>query len=45
MAKRHLIKSLEISAIVIFALVVAYLAITGILSSTGLDHPWPYPSK
>lgn len=45
MAKHHWIKTIEITAIVLFALVIAYLAITGILSSTGIDHSWPYPSK
>lgn len=45
MAKHHFTKTLEISAIVIFALVLAYLAVTGILSSAGIDHSWPYPNK
>lgn len=45
MAKHHLLKSIEIVAIVLFVLILAYLAITGILSSTGMDHAWPYPTK
>ncbi|MCE0489581.1 hypothetical protein LU196_05870 [Pantoea sp. Mb-10] len=45
MAKHHVLKVFEISAIILFALVLAYLAVTGILSSTGVDHAWPYPSK
>lgn len=45
MAKRHLLKSIEIAAIVLFVLILAYLAVTGLLSSTGVDHAWPYPSK
>ncbi|EIB98539.1 MULTISPECIES: hypothetical protein [Pantoea] len=45
MAKHHLLKSIEIAAIVLFVLILAYLAITGILSSTGMDHAWPYPTK
>lgn len=45
MAKHHLLKSIEISAIVLFVLILAYLAVTGLLSSTGVDHAWPYPSK
>ncbi|WP_167133911.1 MULTISPECIES: hypothetical protein [Pantoea] len=45
MAKHHFLKSLEITAIVIFALVLAYLAITGILSSMGIDHSWAYPHR
>jgi len=35
----------EIAAIVLFVLILAYLAVTGLLSSTGVDHAWPYPSK
>lgn len=45
MAKRRFIKTIEISAVVVFALVIAWLAVTGILSSTGLDHAWPYPHQ
>ncbi|WP_193750241.1 hypothetical protein [Pantoea dispersa] len=45
MAKRNWIKSIEITAIIIFALVLAWLAVTGILSSNGLDHAWPYPHQ
>ncbi|WP_307744254.1 hypothetical protein [uncultured Pantoea sp.] len=45
MAKHHLLKSIEIAAIVLFVMILAYLAITGILSSTGMDHAWPYPTK
>lgn len=45
MAKHHLLKSIEIAAIVLFVLILAYLAITGILSSTGMDRAWPYPTK
>lgn len=45
MAKHHLLKSIEITAIVLFVLILAYLAVTGLLSSTGVDHAWPYPSK
>ncbi|WP_312829687.1 hypothetical protein [Pantoea anthophila] len=45
MAKHHLLKSIEIAAIVLFVLILGYLAITGILSSTGMDHAWPYPTK
>ncbi|WP_162836533.1 hypothetical protein [Pantoea anthophila] len=45
MAKHHLLKYIEIAAIVLFVLILAYLAITGILSSTGMDHAWPYPTK
>lgn len=45
MTKHHLIKSVEMTAIVIVALVIAWLAVTGILSSMGLDHAWPYPAK
>ncbi|MBW1253046.1 hypothetical protein [Pantoea allii] len=45
MAKHSLIKIFEISAIVIFALVVIYLLVTGVLSSTGVEHAWPYPHK
>lgn len=45
MAKHHLFKSIEIAAIVLFVLILAYLAVTGLLSSTGVDHAWPYPSK
>ena len=45
MAKHHLLKSIEIAAIVLFVLILAYLAITGIFSSTGMDHAWPYPTK
>ncbi|MBD8142197.1 hypothetical protein [Pantoea agglomerans] len=45
MAKNHLLKSIEIAAIVLFVLILAYLAVTGLLSSTGVDHAWPYPSK
>lgn len=45
MAKRHFIKTVEISAVVVFALVIAWLAVTGILSSAGLDHAWPYPHQ
>lgn len=45
MAKDHLLKSIEIAAIVLFVLILAYLAVTGLLSSTGVDHAWPYPSK
>lgn len=45
MAKHHLLKSIEIAVIVLFFLILAYLAVTGLLSSTGVDHAWPYPSK
>ncbi|WP_288421799.1 hypothetical protein [uncultured Pantoea sp.] len=45
MAKRHWIKSIEITAIIVFALVITWLAVTGLLSSTGLDHAWPYPHQ
>ncbi|MGK3142052.1 hypothetical protein [Pantoea sp. C2G6] len=45
MAKHHLLKSIEITAIVLFVLVLAYLGITGLLSSMGMDHAWPYPAK
>jgi len=45
MAKHHLLKSIEIAAIELFVLILAYLAVTGLLSSTGVDHAWPYPSK
>ncbi len=45
MAKRHLLKSIEITAIVLFVLILAYLAVTGLMSSMGMDHAWPYPTK
>ncbi|WP_194761399.1 hypothetical protein [Pantoea ananatis] len=45
MAKHSLIKIVEISAIIFFALVVIYLLATGVLSSTGIDQAWPYPTK
>jgi len=45
MAKHHFVKFLEISAVLLFVLVIAYLVLTGVLSSTGIDHSWPYPSK
>lgn len=45
MAKHPLLKSIEIAAIVLFVLILTYLAVTGLLSSTGVDHAWPYPSK
>ncbi|NYS28880.1 hypothetical protein [Pantoea sp. WMus005] len=45
MAKQHLLKSIEIAAIVLFVLIVAYLAVTGLMSSAGVDHAWPYPTK
>ncbi|EFM20933.1 hypothetical protein ACTUSZ_20260 [Pantoea eucalypti] len=45
MAKHHLLKSIEITAIVLFVLILAYLILTGLLSSTGVDHAWPYPNQ
>nr|WP_165439233.1 hypothetical protein [Pantoea allii] len=45
MAKHHLLKTIEIAAIVLFILILAYLAVTGLMSSTGIDHAWPYPTK
>lgn len=45
MAKHHFFKYLEIAAIVLFVLILAYLAVTGLMSSTGMDHAWPYPTK
>ncbi|WP_313699234.1 hypothetical protein [Pantoea sp.] len=45
MAKQHLLKSIEIAAIVLFVLILAYLAVTGLMSSAGVDHAWPYPTK
>ncbi|SFN26879.1 hypothetical protein SAMN05428971_0788 [Candidatus Pantoea varia] len=45
MAKHHLLKSIEIAAIVLFVLILAYLVVTGLMSSTGVDHAWPYPTK
>lgn len=45
MAKHHLLKSIEIAAIVLVVLILAYLAVTGLMSSTGMDHAWPYPTK
>ncbi len=45
MAKLHLLKSIEIAAIVLFVLILAYLAVTGLMSSAGVDHAWPYPTK
>lgn len=45
MAKYHLLKSIEIAAIVLFVLILAYLVVTGLMSSTGMDHAWPYPTK
>ncbi|MGD9425016.1 hypothetical protein ACLHDD_07590 [Pantoea sp. NSTU24] len=45
MAKHHFFKTIEIAAVVLFVLILAYLAITGLMSSAGLDHAWPYPSK
>lgn len=45
MAKHHLLKSIEIAAIVMFVLILAYLAVTGLMSSMGMDHAWPYPTK
>ncbi|MEZ3500431.1 hypothetical protein [Pantoea sp. KPR_PJ] len=45
MAKHHLIKSVEITVIILFTLVIAWLAVTGILSSMGVDHAWPYPHQ
>lgn len=45
MAKHHFFKSLEMAAIVLFVLLLAYLAVTGLMSSTGMDHAWPYPTK
>lgn len=45
MGKRKVIKSIEISLIVIFSLLAVYLLATGVLSSTGIDHAWPYPAK
>jgi len=45
MAKNRLVKVVEISAIVVFTLVMIYLLATGVLSSTGIDHAWPYPTK
>lgn len=45
MAKHHFFKAIEIAAIVLFVLILAYLAMTGLMSSTGLDHAWPYPTK
>ena len=45
MAKHHLLKTIEIAAIVLFILILAYLPVTGLMSSTGIDHAWPYPTK
>lgn len=45
MAKHHLLKSIEITAIVLFVLILAYLILTGLLSSTGVDNAWPYPNQ
>jgi len=45
MVKHHLLKSIEITAIVLFVLILVYLIFTGLLSSTGVDHAWPYPTK
>lgn len=45
MDKRHLIKSIEMVAVLVFALIQAYLAVTGILLTTGIDHAWSYPSN
>ncbi|WP_313655626.1 hypothetical protein [Pantoea sp.] len=45
MAKHHFFKTIEIAAIVLFVLILAYLAMIGLMSSTGLDHAWPYPTK
>lgn len=45
MAKHHFLKALEITAIVIFALILVYLVATGILSSVGIDHSWAYPRR
>jgi len=45
MAKHHLLKSIEITAIVLFVLILAYLILTVLLSSTGVDHAWPYPNQ
>lgn len=45
MAKHHLIKSIEITAFVIFTLMIVYFAASGSLSMIGMDHAWPYPIK
>lgn len=45
MEKRNIFKLIELSAILVFALVLIYFAATGIFSSLGIDHSWPYPSK
>lgn len=45
MARQKLIKIFEITAIIFFSLVVIYLLATGVLSSTGIDRAWPYPTK
>lgn len=45
MTKHHIVKSIEITAIVLFILLLAYLAVTGMMSSMGMDHAWPYPNE
>lgn len=45
MVKHHALKIIEISAVIIFVLAVAYFVTTGVLSTVGVDHAWPYPSK
>ncbi len=45
MTKGHALKIFEISAVIIFSLAIAYFITTGVLSTVGVDHAWPYPSK
>lgn len=36
---------IEKALLIVFAGVLIYLAATGALSLSGLDHHWPYPSR
>ncbi|CAI0713546.1 Uncharacterised protein [Serratia entomophila] len=45
MAEHKRIRVIEKMALIAFAGLVLYLAATGALSLSGLDHHWPYPSR
>lgn len=45
MTTHHFLKVIEILGVVIFVLLLACLAVTGTLSSLGIDHSWAYPHR
>lgn len=45
MTTHHFLKVIETLGVGIFALLLVCLAVTGTLSTLGIDHSWAYPHR